>query len=88
MLRISKEQLEALGARRRVEFEDTFVRKGLDRAEIRSSVDEALRLGLTKESDVARWVTLRAIGVPLDPDILADRDLTPELKLRALEALA
>ena len=88
MLRIRTEQLEAFRSHRRAEFEETFASKGLDRTAIRSSIDEALHMGLTLESDVARWVTLRAIGVPLDPEILADRELTPELKLTALEALA
>jgi hypothetical protein len=88
MLRIRTEQLEAFRAHRRAEFEEKFVSKGLDRTAIRSSIDEALQLGLTLESDVARWVTLRAIGAPLDPEILVDQELAPELKLTALEALA
>jgi hypothetical protein len=88
MFRISTEQLKALGARRRAEFEEGFVSKGLDRAAVRANVREALDLGLTRESDVARWVTLRAIGTSLDADILADQELAPALKLAALEALA
>ncbi|MGA3242377.1 MAG: hypothetical protein ABSG03_39530 [Bryobacteraceae bacterium] len=100
MLLIRQEQMEALQAHSRRRFEDTAVARVLSRAggdpasvreAVRAGVQQAWAMGLRKESEILRWLDLMPL-LEADSgrnawaaDILADRELTPSLKLRVLE---
>lgn len=100
MLTIRSAQMEAFQAHRRRNLEEAAVahmlsRTGDDalavRETVRAGIQQAWSIGFRHESEILRW--LRLIPV-LDADagrkawvtaILADRELTPALKLTLLE---